>query len=59
MDSAAIARSPQRLGVLLVNLGSPSQPTPSAVRAYLREFLGDPAVVRLPRWLWLPRNSRR
>jgi ferrochelatase len=41
-------------GVLLVNLGSPQAPTPSAVRAYLREFLSDPRVVELPRALWLP-----
>ena len=37
-----------------MNVGSPSAPTAEAVRAYLAEFLGDPAVVRLPRWLWLP-----
>jgi protoporphyrin/coproporphyrin ferrochelatase len=24
------------------------------VRAYLAEFLSDPRVVKLPRWLWLP-----
>jgi ferrochelatase len=24
------------------------------VRAYLAEFLGDPRVVQLPRWIWLP-----
>jgi protoporphyrin/coproporphyrin ferrochelatase len=41
-------------GILLVNLGTPSAPTPEAVRAYLAEFLGDPRVVELPRWLWLP-----
>jgi ferrochelatase len=41
-------------GVLLVNLGTPSAPTPDAVRAYLREFLSDPRVVKLPRPLWLP-----
>jgi len=41
-------------GVLLVNLGTPDAPTPSAVRRYLREFLSDPRVVELPRWLWLP-----
>ena len=40
--------------VLLVNLGTPAAPTPPAVRAYLREFLSDPRVVKLPRWLWLP-----
>jgi len=41
-------------GVLLVNLGTPDAPTPSAVRRYLREFLSDPRVVELPRALWLP-----
>jgi ferrochelatase len=40
--------------VLLVNLGTPSAPTPEAVRAYLAEFLGDPRVVPLPRFIWLP-----
>lgn len=24
------------------------------MRAYLAEFLADPRVVELPRWLWLP-----
>ena len=41
-------------GVLLVNLGTPEAPTPSAVRKYLREFLSDPRVVELPRLVWLP-----
>jgi len=40
--------------LLLVNLGTPDAPTPRAVRRYLREFLSDPRVVRLPRWLWWP-----
>jgi ferrochelatase len=40
--------------VLLVNLGTPAAPTPRAVRRYLGEFLSDPRVVQLPRWLWLP-----
>lgn len=43
-----------RDGVLLVNLGTPSAPTAQAVRTYLAEFLSDPRVVELPRWLWLP-----
>jgi ferrochelatase len=41
-------------GVLLVNLGTPDAPTPSAVRRYLREFLSDPRVVEIPRLAWLP-----
>ncbi len=51
------ARSPggsPPVGVLLVQLGTPDAPTPGAVRRYLREFLSDPHVVELPRWLWLP-----
>src|SRR5882757_6022417 len=39
-------------GVLLVNLGTPDAPTPSAVRRYLREFLWDPRVVQVPRLPW-------
>ena len=39
-------------GLLLINLGTPSEPTPSAVRTYLREFLSDPYVVEIPRVIW-------
>jgi ferrochelatase len=39
-------------GVLLVNLGTPEEPTPAAVRRYLREFLMDPRVVAIPRPIW-------
>ena len=39
-------------GVLLVNLGTPDEPTPAAVRRYLREFLWDPYVVQIPRLPW-------
>ena len=38
--------------MLLVNLGTPTAPTASAVRPYLAEFLGDPRVIDYPRWLW-------
>jgi ferrochelatase len=43
-----------RVGVLLVNLGSPDSPTPAAVRPYLRQFLSDPRVVELPSFIWKP-----
>ena len=39
-------------GVLMVNLGTPTAPTPSAVRRYLAEFLWDKRVVDLSRPLW-------
>lgn len=41
-----------RLGVVLVNLGTPDAPTPAAVRRYLREFLSDTRVIEVPRLLW-------
>ena len=40
--------------VLVSNLGTPSQPTEQDVRIYLREFLSDKDVIRLPRIFWLP-----
>ena len=44
--------SPAAAGVVLVNLGTPTAPTPAAVRRYLAEFLSDPRIVERPRWLW-------
>ena len=41
-----------KTALLLVNLGSPDEPTPPAVRRYLAEFLWDPRVVALPRLPW-------
>jgi protoporphyrin/coproporphyrin ferrochelatase len=42
-----------RVGVLLVNLGTPDASTAPAVRRYLAEFLSDPRVVEIPRPVWL------
>ena len=44
----------RKIGVLLVNLGTPDAPTAPAVRRYLKEFLSDERIVDLPRALWLP-----
>ena len=38
--------------VVFVQLGSPKAPTPRALRAYLRDFLGDPRVIDLNPWVW-------
>src|SRR4249919_3961384 len=46
--------APPRTALLLVNLGTPSAPSPAAVRRYLGEFLHDYRVVELTRWLWCP-----
>jgi len=40
-------------GVLLVNLGTPDEPSRGAVYRYLKQFLLDPRVIDYP---WLPRN---
>jgi ferrochelatase len=43
-----------RVGVLLVNLGTPDSPDPGAVRRYLAEFLSDRRVIEVPAWAWKP-----
>jgi ferrochelatase len=43
-----------RIGVLIVNLGTPDAPTPAAVRRYLAEFLSDRRVIEIPPILWQP-----
>ena len=50
----AVAPAPERIGVLLVNLGTPDSPSYFAVQSYLREFLGDRRVIDTSRWIWLP-----
>lgn len=45
---------PQRIGVLLLNLGTPAAPSAQAVRPFLREFLSDHRVIDLPKLFWLP-----
>ncbi len=46
--------APRRIGVLLVNLGTPDAAEAGAVRRYLAEFLSDRRVVELPALLWQP-----
>lgn len=43
-----------KVGVLIVNLGSPDAPEPAAVKRYLKEFLSDQRVVEIPALLWQP-----
>src|ERR1700721_3828267 len=51
-DPAAAA--PERIGVLVVNLGTPDSPSYFAVQRYLRQFLGDRRVINTSRLIWLP-----
>jgi ferrochelatase len=44
--------TPFRTGVLLVNLGTPSDPSVASVRRFLAEFLADPRVIEAPRLAW-------
>ena len=44
--------SPVKKAVLLCNLGTPEEPTASALRKYLRQFLSDTRVVNLNKYLW-------
>lgn len=43
-----------RIGVLLINLGTPDAAEPKAVRRYLKEFLSDRRVVEIPQLIWQP-----
>ncbi|MEX0921369.1 MAG: ferrochelatase [Rhodovibrionaceae bacterium] len=43
-----------KIGVLLVNLGTPDGPDPASVRRYLKEFLSDRRVIELSPLLWQP-----
>src|SRR6476661_5198118 len=43
-----------RVGILLINLGTPDAPETRAVRRYLAEFLSDPRVIELPKFAWKP-----
>src|SRR5262245_6094212 len=45
---------PRRIGVLLVNLGTPDGTDYKSVWRYLREFLSDPRVIELSKFIWYP-----
>jgi protoporphyrin/coproporphyrin ferrochelatase len=48
----ATAAEPERVGVLLVNLGTPDTADTRGVRVYLKEFLSDPRVIENQGLLW-------
>lgn len=43
-----------KIGILVVNLGTPDAPTPKAVKRYLKQFLSDRRVVEIPALIWQP-----
>ena len=42
-----------KVGILFCNLGTPDAPTAPALRRYLAQFLADPRVVEIPRFIWM------
>lgn len=48
-----VVKSP-KIGVVLLNLGTPDGTDYWNVRRYLKEFLSDPRVIETPKWLWWP-----
>jgi protoporphyrin/coproporphyrin ferrochelatase len=44
----------RKVGLLLVNLGTPDAAEAGAVRRYLAEFLSDPRVIEISRFVWKP-----
>ena len=38
--------------IILINFGTPEAATKEAVRSYLKEFLWDPRIVQIPRFIW-------
>lgn len=44
--------SVKKTAILLVNLGTPDAPTPQAIRRFLKDFLSDPRVIEVPRFIW-------
>ena len=42
----------EKIGILIANLGTPQEPSPKAVKKYLRQFLSDPRVIELSKFIW-------
>jgi ferrochelatase len=51
-SNPAVAARPQRVGVLLVNLGTPDTADARGVRVYLKEFLSDSRVIENQGLVW-------
>ncbi len=43
-----------RIGILLLNLGTPDATGYWPMRRYLKQFLSDPRVIEEPKWKWWP-----
>ena len=52
LDPIKAHATSSKLGILLVNLGTPDAPTAQKVRPYLKQFLSDPRVIEIPKIIW-------
>lgn len=52
LDPENTDNTTNKTGILLINLGTPEAPEPAAIRKYLAEFLSDPRVVEIPKFVW-------
>lgn len=43
-----------KTGIVLMNTGTPASPDPRDIKPYLAEFLADPHLISMPRFVWLP-----
>ena len=41
-----------KIGILITNLGTPDKPNKKALKRYLKEFLSDPRVIEIPKFIW-------
>jgi len=46
--------APKKVGVLLLNLGTPDATDYWSMRRYLKEFLSDQRVIEISKWIWWP-----
>jgi len=51
-ETVASVAQPRRVGVLLINLGTPDTADAEGVRVYLKEFLSDPRVIEKQGLVW-------
>ena len=54
ISSPDFRQDAERIGILLVNTGTPESLELRDIRRYLDKFLSDPRVIELPQWLWQP-----
>ncbi len=49
-----MTKTDEKIGIILINIGSPASPDPSDIKPYLLEFLSDRNLIKVPHVVWLP-----